>query len=241
MIFNTRGIVLRLVKYGESSGITTVFTERFGIQSYLVNGIRSQKNPKAYLYQPGSLVDMQVYHNAMKNLQRIKECSWSVVYDKLLSSVKTNAVSLYVTEMLLHTLREPEEHPELFSFCVAVYAHIDKADGNALANFPLYFSVHLARHLGFAIRNDFSEARPYFHLKEGCFFAERQPGNSADEAPLNIALSSMLSCRMEELDTLKLNGNIRRQLLTVMDKYFHWHLPDFVSLKTPEVLGKILN
>lgn len=241
MIFATRGIALRLVKYGESSGIATIFTERFGIQSYLVNSIRSQKNPKAYLYQPGSLVDMQVYHNELKNLQRIKECSWSVVYDHLFSNVRSHAVSLFVTEMLLHTLKEPEEHPELFGFCVLAYTHIDGAHGTALANFPLYFSVHLARHLGFGIRNDYSEAHPYFHLNEGSFLAAMQPGNSLDEASLNHALSSMLACRMEDLDTLKLNGHTRRQLLIVMDKYFHWHMQDFVSLKTPEVLGRILN
>ena len=39
-LHKTKGIVLRTVKYGETSIIVTIFTELFGIQSYLVNGVQ---------------------------------------------------------------------------------------------------------------------------------------------------------------------------------------------------------
>ena len=41
MIHQTKGIVLRTIKYGETSVVVNIFTELFGIQSYLVNGVRS--------------------------------------------------------------------------------------------------------------------------------------------------------------------------------------------------------
>ena len=40
-IHKTRGIVLRSVKYGETSLVVTIFTEIFGLQSYIVNGVRA--------------------------------------------------------------------------------------------------------------------------------------------------------------------------------------------------------
>ena len=40
MLHKTKGIVLRAVKYGETSLVVTVFTELFGLQSYMVNGVR---------------------------------------------------------------------------------------------------------------------------------------------------------------------------------------------------------
>ncbi len=40
-LHKTKGIVLRTVKYGETSMIITMFTELFGLQSYLVNGVRT--------------------------------------------------------------------------------------------------------------------------------------------------------------------------------------------------------
>ena len=41
MIQTTKGIILRSVKYGETSLVVTVFTEMFGLQSYMVNGVRT--------------------------------------------------------------------------------------------------------------------------------------------------------------------------------------------------------
>ena len=97
MIYSTKAIVLRHVKYGETSVIATLFTETFGIQSYLVNGVRTQgKTSKAHFFQPSSLLDLQVYHNELKNLQRIKEVAWSVLYKNILSNVTKNAVALYM-------------------------------------------------------------------------------------------------------------------------------------------------
>jgi len=39
-LHKTKGIVLRAVKYGETSMVVSIFTELFGQQSYLVNGVR---------------------------------------------------------------------------------------------------------------------------------------------------------------------------------------------------------
>ena len=44
MLHKTRGIVFKTTDYSESSVIVQVFTEKFGMQSYMVNGA---KKPKA--------------------------------------------------------------------------------------------------------------------------------------------------------------------------------------------------
>ena len=82
MVHNTKGIVLRVVKYGETSVIVTIYTELFGIQSYIVNGVRTTSKKgasKASLFQPAAILDLIVYHNELKNLQRIKESRWSAL------------------------------------------------------------------------------------------------------------------------------------------------------------------
>ena len=77
----TKGIVLKTVRYGETSIIAGIFTELFGLQSYLINGVRitSKKGSgKANLLQPGAILDMVVYHNELRNLQRVKEFKWGI-------------------------------------------------------------------------------------------------------------------------------------------------------------------
>src|SRR5690606_28723147 len=103
MNFHTKGIVLRTVRYGETSVIVSIFTELFGMQSYIVNGVRSasrKAGTKSNLFQPTALLDLIVYHNEQKNLQRIKEHRWAVLYEHLFFDVFKGAVATYMVELL---------------------------------------------------------------------------------------------------------------------------------------------
>jgi DNA repair protein RecO (recombination protein O) len=74
MLQKTSGIVLGFLRYGDSSIITRVYTEEYGLQSYIVNGVRSAKaKNKISLYQPLTLLDLVVYHKENKDLKRISE------------------------------------------------------------------------------------------------------------------------------------------------------------------------
>src|ERR1700712_2316525 len=96
-VHKTTGIVLRTIKYGETSVIAAIYTELFGLQSYLVNGVRtsSKKGPgRASLFQPGAILDLVVYHSELKNLQRIKEFKWGYLYKHIFSDIFKNSVAL---------------------------------------------------------------------------------------------------------------------------------------------------
>ena len=43
MLHKTRGIVFNVTDYQEASVIVQLFTEKFGIQSYIINGVRKPK------------------------------------------------------------------------------------------------------------------------------------------------------------------------------------------------------
>ena len=116
MLHNTKGIVLRVTKYGDTSVIASIYTELFGLQQYIVKGVRtiSKKGAsKGVFYQPGAILQMEAYHYPMKSMQMVKEVNWSYVYQNVYSDVLRNAVATYIVEILQQTL-EPEPHPELF-------------------------------------------------------------------------------------------------------------------------------
>ena len=89
MTHKTKGIVLKTVKYGETSLVVTILTEIFGIQTYMVNGVRTSKKSgsKAALYQPATMLDLEVYHNEMKAMNRIREAERSIMYRNLFADV----------------------------------------------------------------------------------------------------------------------------------------------------------
>jgi len=128
--------VLRTVKYGETSVIVSIFTELFGVQSYLVNGVRTSSKKgsgKANLFQPVAILDLVVYHNDLKQLQRIREFRWGVLYNHIYSDVRRNSVSLFMIELLTKCLRQPESNPELYEFVQDAFINLDSCpDGSSL-------------------------------------------------------------------------------------------------------------
>ena len=107
-VYKTKGIILRTLKYGETSIITTAYTELFGIQTYIVKGVRqsSKKSQgKANYFQPSAILEMEVYHNTLKNLQFIKDYSWAHLYNHILFDVVKNSVANYIIELVQHGLK----------------------------------------------------------------------------------------------------------------------------------------
>ena len=242
MIHATKGIVLRSVKYGETSVVATIFTEIFGIQSYIVNGVRTAaKTSKAHFFQPSSLLDLQVYHNELKNLQRIKEMKWAVLYKNILSDVPKNSVALFMVELLFKTLKQPEINADLFYFCEDAFLELDAAGNEVTANFPIYFALQLIPFLGFQLLDNYSEYNHIFNISDGEF--SNMEGASAIHLSKENScyISELLKARRPiELQEIKMNRTIRRSLLKDIESYYSWHLPDFGSLKTLPVLHEIL-
>ncbi len=172
MIHKTKGIVLRSVKYGETSVIVTILTEFFGLQSYLVNGVRKQSGKtgvKAGMFQPTAILDLVIYHQESKNLQRLKEYSWNYLYRNIFSDVVTHAVALFMIELLQKCLKQPEPNPELFYFMEDSLTGLDQATGKVQANFPLFFALHLSGFFGLRIDDNYSEKRNYPRFRRRIF------------------------------------------------------------------------
>jgi DNA repair protein RecO (recombination protein O) len=244
MVHKTKGIVLRTVKYGETSLIVTIFTELFGLQSYLVNGVRSNRakgGSKAGLFQPAAMLDLVIYHQETKNLNRLKEFSWQHLYQHIFSDVVTHAVALFMIELLQKCLKQPEPNPELYYFMEDVLTGLDRSGEKVQANFPLFFALHLAGFFGLRIDDNYSEKRSFLDLREGYFTEEKPAHPHFLENPLSGISSHLLKIMQPaELAELALSREKRRLLLTAYEDFYSMHITGFTPLKTLPVLRTIL-
>jgi len=242
MIYSSKGIVLRTIKYGETSVIASIFTELFGIQSYMVNGVRtSGKTGKAHFFQPASILEMQVYHNELKNLQRIKDLKWAVLYKNIFSDVTKNSVALFMVELLQKNLKQPETNEDLFHFCEDAFLQLDQADPQVTANFPIYFSIQIAQILGFRLRDNYSQERNIFNLYEGSFSDERMATENQLSIEISFEISQILKAvHPQDLGEIKMNKNTRMAILKNLESYYAWHVPEFGTMKTLNVLTEVL-
>lgn len=244
-LHKTKGLVLRTVKYGESSAVVTIFTELFGLQSYMVNGVRSvnkKGSNKAGLFQPAAITDLVVYHNELKQLNRIKEFKWGMIYKNIFSNVPKNAVAMFVVELLTKCLKQPESNPDLFHFTEDILLKLDESSGTVMANLPLFFAMHLPHLFGFRLDDNFSDENIYLDMQEGVFVSQQPHHPYFLEGKEAAVVSQVLKIMQpEELAEIKLGHYFRRNLLHRLESYYALHIQDFGKLKTLPVLREVLD
>ena len=138
------------------------------------------------MFQPAAMLDLVIYHQESKNLNRLKEYNWSFLYRNILSDVISNSIALFMIELLQKCLKQPESNPDLYYFMEDALTSLDQGERNVQANFPLFFALHLAGFFGLRIDDNYSGKRSFLDLKEGYFFASRF--NSFSNFGINLTL-----------------------------------------------------
>jgi DNA repair protein RecO (recombination protein O) len=222
LIQKTRGIVFRFTKFGETSIIVTIFTEMFGLQSYMVNGVRSKsaKN-KIALYQPLTLLNMVVYHRENANIERIKEIQCFHPYATMATDVRKSAIALFITELLNKTVKEESHTGDLFEFIADSLIALDELT-LTFENFHLVFMLKLSRFLGFGVH----------HINE---LLGGRLTDEAGEKNLNILLIAGYQ------DVLQITNQQRRTLLDLIIKFYGEHMGTLGEMRSLQVLRDVLN
>lgn len=236
--------MLRTVKYGETSVIVSVYTEAFGVQSYLINGVRKSSKKGSGTgnhFQPAAILDMVVYHNELGQLQRVREFKWSYLYERIFFEVRRNAVALFMIELLQKCVKQPESNAELFYFIEDAFVHLDKASDQVVANYPLFFALHLMVFVGFRMDDNYSDAAGVLDLTEGMFRPDRPTHPYFLEGHEAFITSQLLKVMQpSELEQLQMNQSSRRRLLQSYQDFYTLHIADFGAMKTLPVLQEVL-
>ena len=244
MLHNTKGIVLRVTKYGDTSIIMSAYTELFGLQQYIIKGARvmSKKGAnKGVFYQPAAILQMEVYHTPMKAMQMVKEVSWDYVYQTVYSDVLRNAVALYIVEVLQQTM-QPEPHPEMFYLIEDTFKQLDKGGAGLVSNLPIYFLIHLSQTMGFGLQGKYSDDTPILDIKEGEFVSKPPAHPYYLEAQTAQVASTFLQVQFyNDLETISLSGAQRKKILELFQLSLSWHYKKFSEIKSLPILQSILH
>lgn len=236
-LHNTDGIVLNMSPYGDSSVIAKIYTEKFGIQTYLVNGVRSSKaKSKSVFFQPLCLLQLVVYHRPDKGLQRIKNLAFANRFITIPFDITKSTQSIFMAELLYRTIREEEANPALFRF---LFDSIVQLDNSLAANpdFHLFFMIKLSAFLGFGPTDNYEE-QFCFDLKEGNFSSK----NSSHLYVIDSSTSFLLhQCLNSSINNPQFNHKQRTDLMNVLLQYYQMHLPDSFRLQSVDILTELFN
>lgn len=241
MLHSTRGIVIHTTKYSETSIIARIFTEQFGMQSYLIKGIRrAQSRLKPALFQPLTILDLIVYHRQKSSLQNLKEANYLYPYQSIPFDISKSSIALFINELIYKTIREEESNPELFDFLLRTCISLDTmaSPGNY---YHLLFALRFTKYLGFMPQLNYSGSNKIFNMQEGTF-QEVFPDHTyfLDEAQSAIFFQ-LFDNHAEVSENIRISANHRDLLLERILTYYQLHVPGFTGMKSPQVLHTVLS
>lgn len=244
MLLKTNGIVLRSIKYGETSLITTLFTATLGIQTYMVQGVRSSRPQanRAGLFQPGMLLELVVYQQAQKNMQRIREFRVAHIYGSLQEDVIKNSIVLFSAELLLRLLPEHAPLPSLFDITYEYFVTLDKLPLSSVANFPLYFIMQCSSELGYELKGNYSPDSPHLNMQEGGY-TEHAPAAApfmSDEDARALSTMQQITT-YEALKEVGMSSDMRLRLLDWYIAFLQQHTQHMGNIRSLAVLRTILH
>lgn len=225
MLHKVKGIVLSYIRYKETSIIVKIFTDGFGLQSYIVNGVRSKKSScKIALFQPMTILDLVVYKNDQKSIQRISECKCEIIYQSIPFDIRKMSIVIFWAELLNKTLiSEGLEDRRKFEFVRQKLHELDSSD-SGIENYPVTFTFQLAELLGFAIPSTKSLVKMY-----------------------SDAIHSIQQDLINYFDALfttqppKTNIVMRKMALDCLINYYQEHIDGFGPLKSAGILRQVFS
>jgi len=241
MLVTTKAIVLHHFKYSEKSVIAKVYTEKFGLQSYILNGVRTAKSKnKAVYLQPLSLIEINANHKEKKGLHQLKNLQLSIPYTTIPFEIGKTSIAFFIAEILYKSIKEEEANPPLFEFLYNAFQVLDLKENNYV-NFHIIFMAQLCHFLGISPQNKTIESKNiYFDLQEGMFLSTQPHHKAFVGSPTSNQLINILNANFSN-NTLLLSYNDRKKLLTLFLDYYSLHLSNFDNLKSLAVLEEVLS
>lgn len=236
MLQKTEGIVIHTIPYSDTSIIAKLFTADYGLISFMIKGTRGKKTTnKAVLFQPLSILAVDIYYQENKNLQTIKETKLLLNPSGIYGDMHKTSVVLFMAELLQKLLKENYVNTGLFGL---LKSKIEVLNSNPFdPNFHLKLMVEISMELGFVPFDNYNELSPIFSLQEGKFVSSH---------PEHLGMYFM-----NEIDSkhfhglignheLKMDRDERRSLLAELLKYFQLHNPGMSSIRSTAILQEVL-
>jgi DNA repair protein RecO (recombination protein O) len=241
MLHKTRGIVLKTTLYSESSVVVQIFTEKFGIQSYMINGV---KKPKAKIrmnmLQPLHLVEMIVYHKNNTSIQRVSELRPAPIFKSIPYDIIKSTIVLFLNEVLYKSIRQQTTDEYLFDFIFSSVCWFDESE-ELNVNFHLAFLLKLSRFLGFAPSTQTKSDQSYFDLQEG-EFRSSIPVHPyfLDKSDASLFIS-LFSIPFEKINEINMENQTRRSILDKILVYYTLHTASFGDIRSHQILEDVLS
>jgi DNA repair protein RecO (recombination protein O) len=260
MLIKTEAIVLRSMKYRDTSKIVTFYSLEYGKLQGIAKGARTAKNKFGSALEPMSRSMLVIYKKEHRDLHLISQCDAIDSYKNLTKDLDRMTTALSVIELMNQVTHDEERNPALF----ALLCETLDALNSSLKNYLSYlhaFRLRLAALFGYAPNFEFcsdcgtpvtmgnGEKQFAFQVSRGAILCTRcfMPSDSfmsmEKENASCISISAqalqivrrLLNAQMNSLGNLEFNATAGNQIDDLLRLYLRYHFEGLKPLKSTEL------
>lgn len=221
------GFLLSYIKYGENDAVLHCFTEDDGFQTYFLKGIYAKRNKKKALLLPLSKLNFSLNPLKGNGIQTISKFELAKSND-IYTDIRCNSVVFFVSDFLNQNLRHENKNHTIF-FCLDEF--IDELENQNYQS-HLIFLIKILKIQGVApLLGD----GKYLDPETGTFSLISTHQLFTEE------ISSMWKNIISSTNPyqIKINSSLRKDFLDSVLVYYHYHITDFRTPTSLEVIQQI--
>ena len=237
---STNAIVLKAIKYGETSLIINIYTELSGLQTLIVKGVRTHSKKKLFtmgMFQNLNILKVNFTRKKQIGIGILKSAKVIHALSYQGTDIVKSAISIFSAELLNNSIKEEEKNEALYNFLVQSIRWLD--DIEKPANFTIGFMIELTKFLG--IYPDTTDIdKKYFDLVNGVF--TNNNSSKGCYAGRNIfVLKKFLGMKFDVVESVYTNRTERMELLDIIVKYYQTHIQGFKPPNTLNILHEVFD
>jgi DNA repair protein RecO (recombination protein O) len=200
---------------------------------------RKSKIPRS-LFHPLAILDLEVEHQNVRDIQRIKEAKTHIPLISILTDPVKSALGIFLAELASKVIREEQTNRLLFDFLLQSVLVLELTNVSP-ANFHIAFMICLSRLLGFYPDATGYQKGMYFDMRNG-IFTMYKPAHIHFLPPDESAIFfNLLRMSYENMQIFKFSGRERQTIIRRILEYYRLHLIDFPEIKSLEVLHDVFS
>ena len=243
----SHAVILRSIKYGESSRILTAYSKERGILEFVAKGVRSRKSKLAGVLEPLNSVEVVYYDKPNRDLQTLSQASLLFTPFNVRADYDITVLAMAACELVAKLEVAEHANEAVYALLTESLEAMDRVDDRVARILFLSFQLKIVAHQGFdpgieGCENCQAQSTQkwYYHIRKGLLLCDACCQDDGELMPLSgegcDALRTLLHTSVEQLSSFELSGRILASVYRFITKFNEYHLPEIRKLKTLEVL-----
>ncbi|MFQ5797813.1 MAG: DNA repair protein RecO [Bacteroidota bacterium] len=255
MIVKSDAVVLKSMKYRETSKIVTLYTRRYGKLRVVAKGARQPKSKFGGSLESMTHITAIFYRRENRELHTLSQAEIRSGYFRIHSNLEKLSIGLAIVDLVSACFHDEEENESAFRLLAQTLQLLDVANENT-RNVLFAFEARLVSLLGFQpnfkscavcrgqLSLDGGKREVIFDLARGGLLCARCEKDGTRKVKMSRAacraLEVFLNGPLDAVTQLTLTRTLEKEVNEVLSSFFRYHVGGVKLFRSEEMLSRIV-